>query len=1536
MALQDIAANTPIIGIDLDTKEENIKQGDYKYALNMVLEDNDNIFVLSNEQYFNPSSIGLYGDEEIIGICNIKNDEYLIITAYFDSQGDNIWINRFFKAKIGENVELELIGQLLDGYTDKNSFQCALKLKNDERIVYATNGVDKPIYIRVDNIDRQKNGLYLSKELLTIDLEFDFPQIDLSVSNGGSLYPGSYAIAIKYFDEELNETNWIITTNPVRIKPVEDTLSSARHFGQKAITTDSSDKTVLGKNITNKAINVTVSLTDRVKSSYKYYKLGVIVSYNGSSKWDSAYETKLIPISTLSHRIENIELLDSIDISEILFNKLSFESAKAVAYYENRLVFGNLKYNNTVFKSFQKYASRIASRVITKIYDIEDPKESAKSSVVVTGFIPGEVYAFGIVYIMEDGSLSPVFHIPAPLDSSSGFTPYYLNSLYENNEQDAIDFWGSDSSGTQLAGSAVRIHQFPFRDKIDYSLYPEVSGNTIVKFNYSKVDGAGLDINTITVKDGSGNVLATLDVAGGSNVDITTTVRTGTYKEPETGEFITYTETIYNISAVINGQYDNLQFEYLLSDSNTYDDTTIQNIQCYFINPLLSTCADNSHIINFSRDYYIESADPGDVTMKLGVEFSNIDLPEGAKGFIIVRDKKEEYNRNILDKGYAFYAKVDPNSNSFIYSFMNNISQDSNDFKYDVLFLKTPKILYDRRPLKGNLYVEGTVNLLRETPSYDTNYGVYKVTPDSNETKGIFTGIFGDFKAINAAFQIVRTKPSQYKVSSDVLHGTLAGINDIYYLLHTGEPRIVYNNVNYNVRNVSLDDQVAVVILDRELRQSSGWEIPNKNVLFYVSIVNPAIIYESLSDITYIPVTYVSQATKTGNTVQTYNGDNYISELRFGSSIYYDIFNENVEDMFKSATKIIGQIGTAFLGAAEAVVGAALGQPELVISGGVTFLKSEFGMLLDGFNRIYGLFTKPETNSIRNAAVHVWAPYLTKDSNGALVDETGFFDKVFADSNSVLGIAPGAVKAMIYQLDFYINLLVDSPYNNYLRIIQQDQSSMFLGNEFEELLEYAKGKYLVFDKEREGDFKLTIKYIPFPNVYEFNNSYLVENNLKAFFSLTWQDTYNLKDNFKNRLIWSKESENEATNDTNRTFLANNYRDITNTNGEIVALKPFNRRLYVFTTDSLYFYPKPMQEKITDEMQLYVGTGMFLGVGPFRVSDDDTSILGTIWPESIIIAQDSIFYVNNVGHILMIGGRGFDNLSLKKMITFFNDSNIRIIHMLTDSYKSAYNDYYGEPYTINNAYHSRGVGYLIGYDPVNMRVLLTQKDYNSSSSNGLSSIGYTLSFSLLTNRWLSFHDYIPDAYLSNAKYFGHIKDKNINILSDNKFKGNFEIDLIAVKDQIQDRIWEDLRLNIMIRDERNMPTFDRFLTSVIFYNNEQVSTEKNFVIRREEQNFLLNAITNNSDEIYIRNEEWWWNINDIKDYRTDYDGSIIYKGGEKFRFREIIPGNNTKHWADVTQMRGLFLGIRLKSKKGEPIYDRYSINPYITISTKSIS
>ncbi|GHV63106.1 hypothetical protein FACS1894195_5320 [Bacteroidia bacterium] len=138
----------------------------------------------------------------------------------------------------------------------------------------------------------------------------------------------------------------------------------------------------------------------------------------------------------------------------------------------------NIQEKSIDWIGMQKYASKIKGSFVTRevildsVHAYGNPKNPSVRDCV--GYMPGEVYSFGIVYVFDDGRESPVFHIPGwEANETSGFRSYKCqNNTYPPIHKDYGngDYWGVDFNGKKLEGKNIRHFKFPFRDEVEIGL----------------------------------------------------------------------------------------------------------------------------------------------------------------------------------------------------------------------------------------------------------------------------------------------------------------------------------------------------------------------------------------------------------------------------------------------------------------------------------------------------------------------------------------------------------------------------------------------------------------------------------------------------------------------------------------------------------------------------------------------------------------------------------------------------------------------------------------------------------------------------------------------------------------------------------------------------------------------------------------------------------------------------------------------------------------------------------------------------------
>ena len=242
-----------------------------------------------------------------------------------------------------------------------------------------------------------------------------FPKIDLlGVYNSGQLKGGNYTFYFKYADEDYNKTDFVAESGMVSIfKGQIDNIASISG--------------TLDNELTDKAITLRLSNLDRAYSKLYIYYTKDTSDTNGV-RYTSAYMIN-DPYS-IQHNIEDITITGYEDVSEVSIEEINLQynlvtAAKTQAQVQNMLFLGNTQGVNLNLKDLQNLSYFIKVTlsqddnigfVNPKDYSVD--KDDAQSEYYnplniyyKLGYWPDEIYRLGVVYIMIDDSLSPVFSL---------------------------------------------------------------------------------------------------------------------------------------------------------------------------------------------------------------------------------------------------------------------------------------------------------------------------------------------------------------------------------------------------------------------------------------------------------------------------------------------------------------------------------------------------------------------------------------------------------------------------------------------------------------------------------------------------------------------------------------------------------------------------------------------------------------------------------------------------------------------------------------------------------------------------------------------------------------------------------------------------------------------------------------------------------------------------------------------------------------------------------------------------------------------
>ena len=242
-----------------------------------------------------------------------------------------------------------------------------------------------------------------------------FPIIDLfNIDGTGQLKGGNYTFYFKYADEDFNKTDFVAESGIVSVfKGQLDNISSISG--------------TLSDELTDKSITLKLSNLDRAYSRLYIYYTRDTSDTNGV-RLTSAYminEPFIIQHDTEYITITGYEEVSQVSIEDLNIQYNLVTAAKTQAQVQNMLFLGNTQGTNLNLKDLQNisYFIEVTLQQENNIGFV-DPKDYSVSGddaqneyyspyniYYKLGYWPDEMYRLGVVYIMRDDSLSPVFNL---------------------------------------------------------------------------------------------------------------------------------------------------------------------------------------------------------------------------------------------------------------------------------------------------------------------------------------------------------------------------------------------------------------------------------------------------------------------------------------------------------------------------------------------------------------------------------------------------------------------------------------------------------------------------------------------------------------------------------------------------------------------------------------------------------------------------------------------------------------------------------------------------------------------------------------------------------------------------------------------------------------------------------------------------------------------------------------------------------------------------------------------------------------------
>lgn len=1572
--------NRPHKGMMQDVNPVDQPKESYRYALNAVNETSEgNRTMLSNEKG-NEECYDLSPGYYRIGKVYTKDNEIVI----FSTDGTNSEIGIVRNCEYTAYVNSGCLNFSLEYQID-----ATYRLRRGcETVVYFTDGLNSVRQINFAKLEDYYSDAYIAYLESPIPLppftgekwncvkfnliqDFKVPCFsEAEIINGGQLEAGSYNFSIQLLNEDGNPTNWIVTSRPINI--YHDSIYSAYQFidGSSQLEYDG----LAGLSTpTTKAIQLNLSNLDQ---NFSYYRIAVMKASQFTGIVNKTVVSPDIPISQTTFIFDGgLNGYTEISAEEIKVGKIDIEVARHIEQLEYRLLLANTKGKQVNFCEFQQYASKIHSRYIVKevgdkdISEVGNPKNPL-SPFEIMGFMGGEVYAMGIVYVFADGFESPAYHIPGPpkdqrwnwntglcetTDDSSVIDPWSHDiehivpvalaadynaglipkvekwrvketaikvdalqgqmaywqcsqSKYENIEScGSGNYWGTDICGNELVNTPVRHHRFPSR-----GLETHVDNDNSLNTFYSL---------TVTVTLNDGQVWPTP-----GPLDLTVDYK---YNVPPLTPQTPVTQTI-NEDDLTNGV-----FTFTVDTQLSSDGIDVFEITGY-TGTLTTYTAEFTitHSIDFAYDNYVNNT-----TLRLlGVKFTNVEYPHpDIVGHYFVRAERDNFNRTILDAGIAGRARyTDAKFQYLTFSYFTK----GNDAEDGHSYLLNPKFQY-----QSNLLIPEYLKLEREFNYDDVNLGSKK-----------FDG---------AGSMFVDTDPLIER-RTQVYKGTLTTNSDNNYakLKILSSDALSYDDTyetGYRQYNVSWSNRVQMLKLGRNLPYRGG---STERHIPYVTLRVERDVHCNLNSIKYYKM---HNCMLTNNSLDNeygiYGGDVSITHYNLSNSLLREIFNGIIGELVLGLVIVAAAVAVALTagGASGLAVSAVLGAAGVLIPTTLPAIIFITAVTLGSIG-VTALVVKGFMDAFKETE-------LDKTVKDTELDSlfTGVFGNFIALANEHL-----------------IGVYTESEVNTALRQEENHNCGVYYNYQYPKIIDYFVERWLYYDEEKK---KWLYKGLCCPEIYHYNVDFSRMDKQKVYFPLPsdYECCSNCLEQFPDRVYYSEVAFQEELSDNYRTFLANNYRDIEAEHGGITGLVRKNNSLFVFTEECLWLLPQNVQQSIVNEVVTFIGTGEYFSIPPRKLVDSDMGSAGTNHKWSILKSPLGIFYVSEYERsIYLVSGAegGLSKLSGEGMYNWFQEN---FKPFLAEQFRELTGEIFPNQDNPNNIF---GIGIHSVFDPRHQRVIFTKRDYKIRPDyiatfqivsieagylglvsgklyfniddnrfvryNGGTSFtnvnftnpiffenkSFTISFSLLTKTWVSFHSYIPLFYSQDQNTFysaNGLKEwkHNINGLYQ-KYYGTLYshiIETVSVSNPVTTRLWEDIMLQTIAKkydavnqgyyEERNI-TFNKLTV----YNNRQISGEIDLIaknLQANPQDFYENQTTNSTTSVVIDRAERDWRINDFRDVRINYTIPMFTKDwtaiSSQYPIDKVInPAaiDVNKDWYQQENFRDKYLVMRLRFTNFEDV------------------
>ena len=352
------------------------------------------------------------------------------------------------------------------------------KMEDNRYKVISRDQLEQTNLYRVGSIDQQTRLFRNINKIPKIDL--------LNISNAGQLKGGNYTFYVKLADSDTNKTDIVAESGQITVYKGD-------------ITKISSISGTLYNELTTKAITLKITNIDTTFSKLYLYYSREFSDTNGIRMSEAAMITKPYDIKgdSLLINVNGYEDVNQISIEDLNIQYNTVNAAKTQAQVQNMLFLGNIQQSVFNLKELQNISYYIDVTMckgenigwisqenysIKENSDITEAEYYSPTNIYYRlGYWPDEMYRLGIVYIMNDDSLSPVFNLrgcefKSVYDKSNtsktvdnnNLVGRNTNTLYKDGKIQYIDR-NTFINGERYLDNSFGVFKTPFVSVVDYT-----------------------------------------------------------------------------------------------------------------------------------------------------------------------------------------------------------------------------------------------------------------------------------------------------------------------------------------------------------------------------------------------------------------------------------------------------------------------------------------------------------------------------------------------------------------------------------------------------------------------------------------------------------------------------------------------------------------------------------------------------------------------------------------------------------------------------------------------------------------------------------------------------------------------------------------------------------------------------------------------------------------------------------------------------------------------------------------------------------